>query len=81
MLAGQAMRPNTFGCHGRGAVDLAISFSMAIRAKDTERHDYAATLVWTGAKAGPTSSYPAYSREYEYRCGDKAPMRGSADPG
>lgn len=74
------MRPNTSNVNGSVAVDRAISFSMAIRAKDTERHDYAATLVWTGATAGPTSSYQAYSREYEYRCGDKPPMRGSADP-
>jgi organic hydroperoxide reductase OsmC/OhrA len=53
---------------------------MAIRAKETERHDYAAKLLWTGAKAGPTSSYQAYSREYEYQCGDKPAVRGSADP-
>jgi organic hydroperoxide reductase OsmC/OhrA len=43
-------------------------------------HRYAASLVWTGAKAGPTTSYQSYSREYKYRCGDKAWVRGSADP-
>jgi organic hydroperoxide reductase OsmC/OhrA len=52
---------------------------MAIQAK-TERHHYAARVTWTGAQAGPTSSYQSYSREYEYRCGDKAVTRGSADP-
>jgi organic hydroperoxide reductase OsmC/OhrA len=53
---------------------------MDIRSKAHEQHDYAVALTWTGAKAGATTSYQAYSREYEYRCGDKAPMRGSADP-
>ena len=53
---------------------------MIIRAKDHERHDYAVALTWTGARSGPTSSYQAYSREYEVRCGDKQPIRGSADP-
>ena len=43
-------------------------------------HDYIATIEWTGARHGPTTSYQAYSREYEYRVGDKPPMRGSADP-
>jgi organic hydroperoxide reductase OsmC/OhrA len=54
--------------------------NMDIRPKDHEQHDYAVSLTWTGAKSGPTTSYQAYSREYEYRCGDKAPMRGSSDP-
>ncbi|MEP6494721.1 MAG: OsmC family protein [bacterium] len=53
---------------------------MKIRQKEDERHDYDVTLAWTGAKAGPTSSYQAYSREYEYRCGEKPVVRGSADP-
>jgi organic hydroperoxide reductase OsmC/OhrA len=53
---------------------------MAIRPKDHERHDYAVSLKWTGARSGATTSYQAYSREYEFRCGDKAPVRGSADP-
>ena len=37
-------------------------------------------LVWTGAQRGPTSSYQGYSREYEIRSGNKAPIRLSADP-
>lgn len=53
---------------------------MHIRQKTDERHDYALSLVWTGAAQGPTSSYQSYSREYEYRIGEKAPQRGSADP-
>jgi organic hydroperoxide reductase OsmC/OhrA len=53
---------------------------MTIKANEHERHDYAATLVWTGARAGATTSYQAYSREYEYRVGMKPVMRGSADP-
>lgn len=53
---------------------------MHIRPKNHEEHEYAASLRWTGARAGPTGSYAAYSREYEFQCGDKAPIRGSADP-
>lgn len=43
-------------------------------------HNYLATLVWTGARNGPTTSYQAYSREYEFHVGDKPTIRGSADP-
>jgi organic hydroperoxide reductase OsmC/OhrA len=53
---------------------------MDIRQKTDERHDYTLSLVWTGAAKGPTSSYQSYSREFEYRSGDRAPERGSADP-
>src|SRR5829696_6983701 len=53
---------------------------MAIKPNEHERHDYAATLVWTGARAGATTSYQSYSREYEFRVGGKPAMRGSADP-
>jgi organic hydroperoxide reductase OsmC/OhrA len=53
---------------------------MDIRQKTDERHEYTLSLVWTGAAKGPTSSYQTYSREYEYRSGDKPPQRGSADP-
>jgi organic hydroperoxide reductase OsmC/OhrA len=53
---------------------------MTIRPKDDERHLYTVALQWTGARVGPTTSYQSYSREYEFRCGDKAPIRGSADP-
>jgi organic hydroperoxide reductase OsmC/OhrA len=45
-----------------------------------EEHLFTASLIWTGAKAGPTVTYQSYSREYEYRCGEKAWVRGSADP-
>jgi len=53
---------------------------MDIREKTDEHHDYAVSLVWIGASHGPTSSYQRYSREFEYRAGDKLPQRGSADP-
>ena len=53
---------------------------MNIRANEHQRHDYAATLVWTGAETGPTSSYQSYSREHEVRCADKPPIRLSSDP-
>lgn len=53
---------------------------MHIRPKTDERHEYLLTLVWTGASRGATSSYQSYSREFEYRSGDKTAMRGSADP-
>jgi organic hydroperoxide reductase OsmC/OhrA len=53
---------------------------MNIRPNDHARHEYAVRLTWTGSKAGPTTSYQAYSRDYEFQCGDKPPTRGSADP-
>ena len=53
---------------------------MNIRPNEHERHDYAATLVWTGARNGPTSSYQAYSREHEVQCGAKPRICLSADP-
>ena len=53
---------------------------MNIKQNPDERHEYSATLVWTGASKGPTSSYQSYSREYEFRAGDKPAIRGSADP-
>src|SRR5437762_3157654 len=49
---------------------------MNIRPNEQQRHDYAATLVWTGARTGPTSSYQSYSREHEVRCGDKTMRDG-----
>src|SRR5262245_6076123 len=53
---------------------------MSIKQRDDERHEYSARLVWTGASAGPTSSYQAYSREYEFQAPNKPAVRGSADP-
>ena len=53
---------------------------MQIKQKLDERHEYAVQLVWTGASQGPTASYQGYSREFEYRSGEKASQRGSADP-
>ena len=53
---------------------------MNIRPKENERHEYAARLVWTGARNGPTSSYQSYSREHEIQCGDKPSITLSADP-
>jgi organic hydroperoxide reductase OsmC/OhrA len=43
-------------------------------------HIYSTKLTWTGAGQGTTSSYQAYSREYEVQSGEKPPLRGSADP-
>jgi organic hydroperoxide reductase OsmC/OhrA len=51
-----------------------------IHPKENERHEYAARLVWTGARNGPTSSYQSYSREHEIECGDKPRITLSADP-
>ena len=53
---------------------------MQFKPNEHERHEYSANIVWTGARAGPTTSYQAYSREYEFRAGDKPAIRGSADP-
>ena len=53
---------------------------MAIKPKTDERHDYDAKIVWTGARVGATTSYQAYSREYEFRVGTKPATRGSSDP-
>ena len=50
------------------------------RARGDHEHHYHASLAWTGARDGPTSSYQSYSREYEFWCGDKPHMRGSSDP-
>lgn len=43
-------------------------------------HRYQATLTWTGAASGPTSSYQGYSREYRVEVPGKPPWLGSADP-
>lgn len=43
-------------------------------------HRYEATLVWTGAGAGPTTDYKAYSREYRVEIAGKPALTGSADP-
>jgi organic hydroperoxide reductase OsmC/OhrA len=44
------------------------------------QHDYKATVTWTGARSGPTTSYQAYSREYEFQSPNKPTLRGSSDP-
>ena len=48
-------------------------------ARAAHEHHYQASLAWTGARAGTTSSYQSYSREYEFWCGDKPRIRGSSD--
>jgi organic hydroperoxide reductase OsmC/OhrA len=53
---------------------------MKLKPNEHERHEYSANIVWTGARAGPTTSYQSYSREYEFQSGDKPRLRGSADP-
>lgn len=41
-------------------------------------HLFKATLAWTGAVHGGTTSYEAYSREYTFSIEGKPPLRGSA---
>lgn len=53
---------------------------MQIKQKLDERHEYAVRLIWSGARNGPTVSYQAYSREFEYSSNNKPAQRGSADP-
>jgi len=53
---------------------------MKLKPNLDERHEYAATIVWTGASNGPTTSYQAYSREWEFRSPTKPRIEGSADP-
>lgn len=53
---------------------------MNIQPKHDERHEYTSTLVWTGARKGPTSSYQAYSREHEFQSAGKPRLALSADP-
>lgn len=43
-------------------------------------HHYSATLTWTGASAGPTLDYRAYSREFRAEFPGKPALTGSADP-
>jgi organic hydroperoxide reductase OsmC/OhrA len=52
---------------------------MNVRPK-TREHAYRASLEWTGAAHGPTSSYAAYSREYRVTFEGKPVLDGSADP-
>jgi len=46
----------------------------------TREHTYRASLEWTGAAHGATTSYAAYSREYRIDFLGKPPLSGSADP-
>src|SRR6185437_2300385 len=43
-------------------------------------HIFQARTTWSGAGAGPTSSYEAYSREYLVEIEGKANLKGSAAP-
>ena len=43
-------------------------------------HLYSGTLLWTGAGAGPTSSYQSYSRAWRMEFAGKPALEGSADP-
>lgn len=52
---------------------------MTVRPK-TREHIYRARLEWTGAAAGPTEAYAAYSREYRLDFEGKPSIAGSADP-
>ncbi|HET9149784.1 MAG TPA: OsmC family peroxiredoxin, partial [Alphaproteobacteria bacterium] len=42
-------------------------------------HLYSGTLLWTGADAGPTSSYQSYSRAWRMEFAGKPALEGSAD--
>src|SRR5438309_7283898 len=53
---------------------------MNIHKAGDERHEYVVSLTWSGSVYGGTTSYQSYSREYEYQCGDKPLVGGSADP-
>jgi organic hydroperoxide reductase OsmC/OhrA len=50
---------------------------MKVRAR---AHSYAVRLSWTGASAGTTRDYSAYSREHELIFAGKPSLRASADP-
>ena len=43
-------------------------------------HLYTGSIVWTGAAAGPTSTYQSYSRAWRMEFAGKPPLDGSADP-
>jgi organic hydroperoxide reductase OsmC/OhrA len=46
----------------------------------TREHNYTVALAWTGASAGPTKTYAAYSRAHEISIAGKPIIAGSADP-
>jgi organic hydroperoxide reductase OsmC/OhrA len=43
-------------------------------------HRYSASLIWTGAEAGPTRTYQGYSRAWRMEFAGKPALDGSADP-
>ena len=43
-------------------------------------HTYAALVTWTGNQGEGTTTYKAYTRDYEVACAGKPPIMGSADP-
>lgn len=49
------------------------------RTRIAAEHRYQATLHWAGGRKGTTSSYRAYSREYEARVPGKPALRLTAD--
>jgi organic hydroperoxide reductase OsmC/OhrA len=44
-----------------------------------QKHNYEATVTWTGARQGTTSSWHAYSREYEALVEGKPTLQLTAD--
>lgn len=46
----------------------------------SREHHYQLAIKWDGPAKGPTTSYPAYSREYAIEIEGKPSLRGSADP-
>jgi organic hydroperoxide reductase OsmC/OhrA len=47
-------------------------------ASSNTRHTFACDLIWTGGASTSTTSYEAYSRDFEVRFEGKPPLRGSA---
>ena len=45
-----------------------------------QQHEFRVRTVWTGAAAGATADYAAYSREYVVEIAGKPTLKGSADP-
>ncbi len=49
-----------------------------MNAPHSDRHEFRARLVWTGAVKGGTTDYETYSREYRVDMKGKVSIRGSA---
>ncbi len=45
-----------------------------------KQHTYAASVTWTGNQGQGTTTYKAYTRDYDIVCKGKPVIKGSADP-